>query len=67
MNELLAQGQVIEVKVEDRGAKGDWKGRYKGLVVFIKGEGADSLKSGDVVKVEITDMKPKCAFARLMK
>ena len=54
-------GDVIKLKLENVGAKGDWFGRYKRIVVFVKN--LKTANPGEMVQVRITYVKENCAFS----
>ena len=51
-------GEEIDLKIEAVGSKGDGIGKVKGFVIFVPGT-----KEGDNVKVKITKVFRKVAFA----
>ena len=63
MNQVL-EGDRLTVKIEGKGAKGDWKAKAQsGLIIFIKDTGA--IEEGEIVDIIVTAVKPTCAFAKL--
>ncbi|VVB53376.1 Uncharacterised protein [uncultured archaeon] len=60
-------GDKIELRLESKGAKGDWFGRYYSCVVFLKTvKESDKLKAGNTVVCRITEMRQTCVFATLV-
>ncbi len=51
-------GEEIDLKIEAVGSKGDGIGKVKGFVIFVPGT-----KEGDTIKVKITKVFRKVAFA----
>ncbi|MGA2676635.1 MAG: TRAM domain-containing protein [Methanobacterium sp.] len=54
----IQEGEEYEVKIEDVGKEGDGITRIEGFVVFIP-----DTKVGDEVKVKITSVRRRFAFA----
>lgn len=54
----IAEGEEYEVKIEDLGKEGDGITHVDGFVVFIP-----DTKVGDEVKVKITSVRRRFAFA----
>lgn len=54
-------GEEIEVKIEAVGEKGDGIAKVKGFVIFVP-----NTKQGDTVKVRITKVLRKVAFAEVV-
>lgn len=54
----IQEGEEYEVKIEDLGKEGDGITRVEGFVVFIP-----DTKVGDEVKVKITSVRRRFAFA----
>ena len=54
-------GDIVQLKIEGVGAKGDVFGRYKQIVIFVKG--VDKVTPGQLIDVKITYVKQNCAFA----
>jgi len=57
----VEQGDEIEVTIESTGAKGDGIAKVNNFVVIVPG-----VKQGDVVKVKITRVLKKMAFAEVV-
>jgi predicted RNA-binding protein with TRAM domain len=58
----LKVGEHIKLKLLGTGGKGDIYGKHKGLVVFVKG--VTTMAPQEVITVEITDVKQRCAFGK---
>ena len=58
----LQKGQKLKIKVEGKGSKGDFFGKLKGLVIFIKD--CKAVPVGDLIEIEITEVSDKVAFAK---
>ena len=58
----LQKGQKMKIKVEGKGAKGDFFGKVKGLVVFIRD--CNAVPVGDFIEIEVIEVRDKCAFAK---
>ena len=58
----MERGQRVQVRIEDQTAEGQGLGKNNGLAIFVKGAVV-----GDLVEVEITKVKKKYAFARLVE
>ena len=56
----VKEGDVVEVTIEGTGAKGDGIARINGFVIVVPGG-----KEGSTVKVKITRVLRKMAFAEL--
>ena len=54
----IQEGEEYEVKIEDVGKEGDGITRIEGFVVFVP-----DTKEGDEVKVKITSVRRRFAFA----
>lgn len=54
----IEEGEEYEVKIEDVGKEGDGITRIEGFVVFVP-----DTKVGDEVKVKITSVRRRFAFA----
>ncbi len=54
----IEEGEEYEVKIEDVGKEGDGITRVEGFVVFVP-----DTKVGDEVKVKITSVRRRFAFA----
>jgi predicted RNA-binding protein with TRAM domain len=54
----IQEGEEYEVKIEDVGKEGDGITRVEGFVVFVP-----DTKVGDEVKVKITSVRRRFAFA----
>ena len=54
----IRNGDEIEVEIVDVGSEGDGIAKVEDFTVFVSGT-----ETGDVVTVEITDVKPRFAFA----
>lgn len=54
----IQEGEEYEVKIEDVGKEGDGITRIEGFVVFVP-----DTKVGDEVKVKITSVRRRFAFA----
>jgi len=54
--------QELDVTIDGIGAKGDGMARIEGLVIFVKGK----TEKGDEVKIKITKILSKYAFAELV-
>jgi predicted RNA-binding protein with TRAM domain len=54
----IKEGDEYEVKIEDVGKEGDGITRIEGFVVFVP-----ETKAGDEVKVRITSVRRRFAFA----
>jgi len=54
----IAEGEEYEVKIEDVGKEGDGITRVQGFVVFVP-----DTKVGDEVKIRITSVRRRFAFA----
>ena len=54
----IRKGDEIEVEIVDVGSEGDGIAKVEDFTVFVSGT-----ETGDVVTVEITDVKPRFAFA----
>ncbi len=55
---IIAEGEEYEVKIEDVGKEGDGITRVQGFVVFVP-----DTKVGDEVKIRITSVRRRFAFA----
>jgi predicted RNA-binding protein with TRAM domain len=58
----LQKGQRLKIKVEGKGSKGDFFGKVKGLVVFIKD--CNAVPIGEAIEIEVTEVSEKVAFAK---
>ncbi len=58
----VEEGKVYEAKVEDIGREGDGLARIQNFVVFIPGT-----KIGDEVRIKITKVHRRMAFAEVVK
>jgi len=58
-------GEVVRIKVIGLGKKGDFFGKYNGLVVFIKAKEA-KLPVGSLVTLKIIEVRNTCAFGELV-
>lgn len=58
----LQKGQKLKIKVEGKGAKGDFFGKVQGLVVFIRD--CNAVPVGDFIEIEVIEVRDKCAFAK---
>ena len=54
----IAEGEEYEVKIEDLGKEGDGITRVQGFVVFVP-----DTKIGDEIKIRITSVRRRFAFA----
>jgi len=54
----VREGDVVPVTVEDEGSEGDGVAKVEGFTVFV-----DGAEEGDELDVQITEVKPKFAFA----
>ncbi|NHN43518.1 TRAM domain-containing protein [Halorubellus sp. JP-L1] len=54
----VREGDVVTVTVEDEGSEGDGVAKVEGFTVFV-----DGAEEGDELDVQITEVKPKFAFA----
>jgi predicted RNA-binding protein with TRAM domain len=54
----IAEGEEYEVKIEDLGKEGDGITRVQGFVVFVP-----DTKVGDEIKIRITSVRKRFAFA----
>jgi predicted RNA-binding protein with TRAM domain len=54
----IEEGEEYDVKIEDVGKEGDGITRIEGFVVFVP-----DTKAGDEVKVKITSVRRRFAFA----
>jgi predicted RNA-binding protein with TRAM domain len=54
----IAEGEEYEVKIEDLGKEGDGITRVQGFVVFVP-----DTKVGDEIKIRITSVRRRFAFA----
>jgi len=57
----VEEGKVYEAKIEDMGREGDGLARIQNFVVFVPGT-----KVGDQVKVRITRVHRRMAFAEVV-
>jgi predicted RNA-binding protein with TRAM domain len=64
MNTQLEEGSTHDVVVLDKSSKGDFIAKIEGMVVFLDRK---DIKSKDRVKIEITNVKEKFAFAKVIK
>jgi predicted RNA-binding protein with TRAM domain len=60
-DDKIKVGDVIKLKLEGVGAKGDVFGRYKRIVVFVKGK--NKMTDGEIIQAKVTLIKENCAFA----
>jgi predicted RNA-binding protein with TRAM domain len=58
----VEEGKVYDAKIEDIGREGDGLARIQNFVVFVPGT-----KIGDQVKVKITKVHRRMAFAEVVK
>jgi predicted RNA-binding protein with TRAM domain len=58
----LQKGQKLKIKVEGKGSKGDFFGKLKGLVIFIRD--CNAVPIGEAIEIEITEVSEKVAFAK---
>ncbi len=58
----VEEGKVYDAKIEDLGREGDGLARIQNFVVFVPGT-----KVGDQVKVRITRVLRRMAFAEVVK
>ena len=58
----MEKGQILTIEIEDIGTEGQGIGKADGLAVFVKGT-----VIGDVAKVELTKLKKRYAFAKLIE
>ncbi|HKZ90117.1 MAG TPA: TRAM domain-containing protein [Thermoplasmata archaeon] len=58
----VEEGKVYEAKIEDIGREGDGLARIQNFVVFVPGT-----KIGDQVKVRITRVHRRMAFAEVVR
>jgi len=56
----VKEGDIIDVKIESKGEKGDGIARISGFVIFVPGT-----KEGDEVKIKITKVLRKVGFAEV--
>ena len=56
-------GEEVEVRITNLGKYGDPVGKHEKFVIFVNDK---TLKPGQVVKVKVTDVRPKCANADLI-
>ena len=54
-------GDEFDVEINETGSKGDGIARIKNFVVFVK-----NAKKGDRLRIKITSVKSKFAFAEIM-
>jgi len=59
-------GDIIQLLVEGKGAKGDYFGKVQGYIIFIKSEDEIILEDEEVVEVKITKVDPRMGFAGLL-
>lgn len=60
--EVVKKGEQLRLKIQGVGSKGDFYGKYRNFIIFIK-----DLKRcavGEEVIVEIVDIKDRCAFGK---
>lgn len=62
IGEEMEKGQILTIEIEDIGTEGQGIGKADGLAVFVKGT-----VIGDVAKVELTKLKKRYAFAKLIE
>jgi predicted RNA-binding protein with TRAM domain len=55
-------GEHIKLQLLGTGSKGDFYGRHKGLVIFVKD--VNTTTPQDTIMVEIIEVKERCAFAK---
>jgi len=58
----VEEGKIYDAKIEDLGREGDGLARIENFVVFVPGT-----KVGDQVKVKITRVLRRMAFAEVIK
>jgi|APFre7841882630_1041343.scaffolds.fasta_scaffold00023_69 predicted RNA-binding protein with TRAM domain len=58
----VAIGEHIKLQLLGTGSKGDFYGRHKGFVVFVRD--VNTTTPQDTIMVEITEVKERCAFAK---
>ena len=58
----MEKGQILTIEIEDISTEGQGIGKADGLAVFVKGTVV-----GDVAKVELTKLKKRYAFAKLVE
>ena len=58
----MEKGQILTIEIEDISTEGQGIGKADGLAVFVKGT-----VIGDVAKVELTKLKKRYAFAKLIE
>lgn len=64
----LKIGQKVEVKVTGKGERGDPFGKFKDVIVFLKGTTEEmDIVEGDRILAEITMLRPRSAFANVIK
>ena len=56
----VREGQILDVKIEGVGGKGDGIARHKGFVIFVP-----HTKTGDEVRIKITKVLPKVSFGEV--
>jgi predicted RNA-binding protein with TRAM domain len=59
----VSVGDIVKIKLEGVGSRGDMFGSYQRLIVFVKG--AAKIMPGEVVQVKIIQVKENCAFSEL--
>jgi|APFre7841882590_1041340.scaffolds.fasta_scaffold35034_4 predicted RNA-binding protein with TRAM domain len=59
---MVKEKEVVLLKLEGVGSKGDFYGKHKGLVIFVKGLKAAQV--GEAISVEITKVQDRCAFGK---
>ena len=58
---MFEKGQIVQIEIEDISDQGQGIGKYQGMAIFVGG-----VTLGDKVTVELTKIKKRYAFAKLV-
>ncbi len=59
----VKEGDIISMKIEGFGNKGDPFGKVDNFVIFVSNVSEDGFKEGEFIRVRITRVTAKQAFA----
>ena len=62
----LRQNSKLEgIEIVGKGSKGDWFGKWRGVIIFIRGK--EKLERGQKVNLRVTAVESTCATAEVIE
>jgi len=62
MEAPVIEGETLKLKLLGTGSKGDFYGKKSGYIIFVRD--LKKAQPNEIITVEITDVKERCAFAK---